>query len=117
MRKTRPGMCRLGASHSPIFQLSKKVGQKAAMLEERVGNSIFCDLVLNSNSWSIGQSAPPKQNVEGVSAHHWTRPCHVSIDPVTEWLNDRILRKMTDRISTGMHPGIKETLVLEYHVK
>ena len=56
-----------GASCPQYFQICMKVGQKAAMLEERVVNSIFCDLLFSNNSWLIGQTCPPPQ--QQVSLH------------------------------------------------
>ena len=61
---------REGASRPSYFQICKKVSQKVAMLQERVGNSIFVIFYFRKNSWSSDQNTPLPPT-EGVSAHHW----------------------------------------------
>ena len=67
-------MCQLRGIAPPppqYLQVCKKVGQKAAMLEE-IWQQYFLGAFFSNNSWSIDQNAPPPPT--GVLAHHWIKP-------------------------------------------
>jgi len=69
-------MCRQAAWASrPLqyFQIYKKVGQKVAMLQERVGNSIFSVTFFVRIVGQLVKTPPPPK--EGVSAHHCASVC------------------------------------------